>query len=113
MSYEDKKMKLLAIIKDYIFDEYIPFKSISYDYFCKDKESLRYVSNLNYSATYVMKQIIRNKKDNPLDVVESINIFSRDYSDSLKGKKDVFYVMSIFTDNILDIYKDSENINNI
>lgn len=106
MSYENKKMKLLAIIKDYIFDEYIPFE-------CKDKESLRYISNLNYSATYVMKQIIRNRKDNPLDVVESINIFSRDYSDSLKGQNNVFYVMSIFTDNILDIYKDSENIKNI
>ena len=106
MSYENKKMKLLAIIKDYIFDEFIPFE-------CKDKELLRYVSHLNYSATYVMKQIIRNKKDNPLNILESINMFSREHSDSLRGEKDVFYVMSIFTDNILDIYKDSENINDI
>lgn len=104
MSYEDQKEKLLAIIKDSIFDEYIPFE-------CRDKEFLRYVSYLNFSATYVMKQIIRNREDNPLDILESINKFSRDYADSSKDKKNVFYVMSIFTDNILDIYMDSENIN--
>lgn len=104
MSYEDKKEKLLAIIKDSIFDEYIPFE-------CKDKEFLRYISYLNYSATYVMKQIIGNREDNPLDILESINRLSRDYADSSKGKRNVFYVMSIFTDNVLDIYADSENIN--